>query len=170
MVINLLFNLKSPADSYWYKTFFLLFVRKQYLMILSYVFHLPLCAVLNPTSYSMIYFENITLAISSPTKQVAELLNIFFIEFSCEIGQAKVTIIIPIRHISESESLVQGGCHDCDGGQFHHKKYMCTAYIFLSGTFGLGIIIVTLACPLCISRLLLSCVLLGTVLYVITLT
>ena len=86
------------------------------------------------------------------------------------MGQAKVTIIIPIRHISESESLVPGGCHDCDGGQFHHEKYMCTAYIFLSGTFGLGIIIVTLACPLCISRLLLSCVLLGTVLYVITLT
>ena len=52
-------------------------------------------------------------------------------------GHPRVTIIIPIRRISESESLFSRGSHEClggssgaDGGQFHHEKVISTVYIF----------------------------------------
>ena len=58
-------------------------------------------------------------------------------------GQAKVTIIIPLRHISESESLVPRGSHECLGGSsgavggpFHYEKVISTAFIFLWRALG----------------------------------
>ena len=55
-------------------------------------------------------------------------------------GHPRVTIIIQICCISESEILFSTGSHEClggssgaDGGQFHHEKVLSTVIIFLSG-------------------------------------
>ena len=60
-----------------------------------------------------------------------------------ERGHPRVTIIIPIRCISEIESLFSRGSDEClrgstgaDGGQFHHEKVISTVFIFLSGALG----------------------------------
>ena len=64
--------------------------------------------------------------------------TIFFLK-----GHPRVTVNIPIRRISASESLFSRGSHECpggssgaDNGQFHHEKVISTVFVFLSGALG----------------------------------
>ena len=63
--------------------------------------------------------------------------------FLSQKGHPRVTNILPIHRISESESLFSRGSHEslggstgADGGQFHHEKVISTVFIFLSGALG----------------------------------
>ena len=63
--------------------------------------------------------------------------------FQTQKGQPRVTIIIPIRRISESESLFSRGSRKCfggssgaDGGQCYQEKVIFNVFIFLSGALG----------------------------------
>ena len=73
-------------------------------------------------------------------------------------NSARATIIIPIRHISESESLVPGGFHEClgvsagtDGWQFHHEKLNPLYLFFFRGL--LGVPLRQIGGNVCISQL-----------------